>query len=115
MEGIDAVKVKGYNVIYYGEDVEIPYPANASHINGKRPEGRSFHHGRFIQKLREKAIQHSNVTVVESTATELVKSGWTGQVLGVESITQGARDYVRILLRHRLDEKKHVMLDADGS
>ena len=94
MEGIDAVKVKGYNVIYYGEDVRIPYPANASPSNGERPEGRSFHHGRFIQRLRERAMQHPNVTVVQSTATELVKSGWSDQILGVESITEGEMDYV---------------------
>ena len=40
-------------------------------------------------------MQHPNVTVVESIATELVKSGWTGQILGVESTTEGKKDYVR--------------------
>lgn len=95
MEDIDAIKVKGYNVIYYGEDVQIPYPANASPSDGRRSEGRSFHHGRFVQRLREKAMQHPNVTVVESTATDLVKSGWTSQILGVESTTEGKKDYVR--------------------
>ena len=94
LEGIDAVKVKGYNVIYYNEEVEIPYPANSSCSKGKKPEGRSFHHGRFVQKLREAAMQQRNVLVVESTANELVRNSWTGQVLGVECTTHGEKDFV---------------------
>jgi squalene monooxygenase len=101
LEEIDAIKVFGYDVIYYGEEVRIPYPENAGAENEnnnpdemrgtkrKRPEGRSFHHGRFIQRLREKAMQQPNVTVVEAKATELVRSGWTGQILGVEATVKG--------------------------
>ncbi|KAF2481688.1 ERG1 squalene epoxidase [Neohortaea acidophila] len=106
LEGIDAIKVYGYDVIYYGEEVAIQYPENArgeeevtdvntDEMRGtkrKRPQGRSFHHGRFIRKLREKAIQQENVTVVEATATELVRSGWNGQILGVEATVNGERD-----------------------
>ena len=92
LEEIDACIVRGYEVIYYGEGVPIPYPANAA-AAGKRPEGRSFHHGRFVQKLREAAFREPNVMVVESTVTGLVRSGWTGQVLGVESLTGGEKDY----------------------
>jgi squalene monooxygenase len=86
LEEIDAVKVFGYDVIYYGNEVQIAYPAEAlaaedGEINEKqdvergtkrkRPEGRSFHHGRFVQRLREKVLAHPNVTVVEATATGL--------------------------------------------
>ena len=92
LEDIDACVVNGYEVIYYGQGVHIPYPENAVD-NGKRPEGRSFHHGRFIRRLREVAMKEPNITVVESTATETVKSGYTGQILGVESLTKGERDY----------------------
>ena len=108
LEEIDAIKVYGYDVIYYGEEVRIPYPANSrgeepavteesnrDELRGtrrKRPEGRSFHHGRFIQRLREKAMQQQNVTVVEATATELVRSGYTGQILGVEATVTGEVD-----------------------
>ncbi|KAL9097384.1 MAG: hypothetical protein Q9165_000279 [Trypethelium subeluteriae] len=107
LEGIDAVKVRGYDVIYYGTEVEIPYPKEASTVNhtdgveqvegkGKsdeRPEGRSFHHGRFVQKLRAAALTAPNVTVIETTVTELIKCGHTGQVLGVKSFTRGDQDY----------------------
>ena len=91
LEEIDAVVVKGYEVIYYGEEVEIPYPANIVKA-GKRPEGRSFHHGRFIRRLREVAMREPNISVVESTVTDTIRNGWTGQVLGVEALTKGEKD-----------------------
>ena len=105
LEEIDAIKVKGYEVIYYGTGVEIAYPENAidksrrrvtepevkglEHIEDEaRPEGRSFHHGRFIRRLREVAMCEPNISVIESTVTGMVKNGWTGQVLGVECLTK---------------------------
>lgn len=95
LEEIDAVTVKGYDVIYYGQEVEIAYPANmvdGAEDRGKRPEGRSFHHGRFIRRLREAAMREENISVVESTVTGMVKSEWIGQVLGVECLTKGEKD-----------------------
>ncbi|KAI9769579.1 MAG: Squalene epoxidase [Candelina submexicana] len=92
LEGIDAIPVHGYEVIYYGQGVEIPYPENSDDTARKRPQGRSFHHGRFIQRLREAAMRTPNVTVVETTVTDVVKSGYTDQVLGVESQTKGEKD-----------------------
>lgn len=103
LEEIDAVVVRGYEVIYYGEGVHIPYPENAaSGGTGKmmerksqarvRPEGRSFHHGRFIRRLREAAMREPNISVVETTVTAPVKTTFTGQVLGVECQTKGCPD-----------------------
>lgn len=102
LEDIDAIKVFGYDVIYHGDEVTIAYPENAASTatnsteeekKKSRPEGRSFHHGRFIQKLRERALNCANVTVVETTANDLVRSGYTGQVLGVECTTRDRKDY----------------------
>jgi len=111
LDDIDSIICKGYEVIYYGSGVEIPYPENSvqepnhsqeSKDNDKinrpaqtvkhRPEGRSFHHGRFIQRLREGAMRELNISVVESTVTGTVKNGWTGQVVGVECLTKGEPD-----------------------
>ncbi|KAL8706168.1 MAG: hypothetical protein Q9201_000746 [Fulgogasparrea decipioides] len=106
LEDIDGIRVKGYEVIYYGSGVHIPYPANAAGeeakggkgaLDGekaeirdvKRPEGRSFHHGRFIQRLRAAAMCEENISLIESTVTGTIKNGWTGQVLGVEAETKG--------------------------
>lgn len=113
LEGIDAIKVAGYQVIYYGEPVAIPYPEEVlrdwkggaieekrtASTYAARPEGRSFHHGRFVQKLRHAAMAEDNVTVIETTATELVRSGYSGQVLGVECKTRGELDYVSIMYK----------------
>ena len=93
LEGIDAVVVEGYEIIYYGEEVEIAYPKRKNGaMKGKRPEGRSFHHGRFIRRLRETAMKEENISVVESTVTNTVKSGYTNQVLGVEATTKSEPD-----------------------
>ncbi|KAL8694120.1 MAG: hypothetical protein Q9218_001173 [Villophora microphyllina] len=109
LEDIDAIRVKGYEVIYHGDGVQIPYPANAAGDeqrrrggNGRgpfdgelasishekepqRPEGRSFHHGRFIQQLRSTAMREENISLIERTVTGTIKNGWTGQVVGVEA------------------------------
>ena len=102
LEGIDSIAVKGYEVIYYGKGVEIGYPANAAGSRrleselvadkDLRPEGRSFHHGRFIQRLREEAFKEQNISVSETTATEVVKCEYTGQILGVQCLTDGEKD-----------------------
>lgn len=91
LEGIDAITVRGYNVFYNGESVPIPYPNDRE--TGKPYEGRSFHHGPFIMKLREAAIKTPNVTVVETTVTQLVKSTNGPEILGVLSSTDGKPDY----------------------
>ena len=92
LNDIDAIPVYGYEVSYYKTPVHIPYPANAAK-EGRKPEGRSFHHGRFVQKLRTAAMREDNVTVIESKATELVRNQYTGQILGVKCITAGQPDY----------------------
>jgi squalene monooxygenase len=48
LDGIDAIPEYGYQVIYKDENVVIPYVGE----NEKGRQGRSFHHGRFIMKLR---------------------------------------------------------------
>lgn len=85
----------GYQVTYHREPVHIPYPANLTDNSSSEhaPEGRSFHHGRFIQKLRAAARATPNVTIVETTVSDVVKDEYTGQILGVESQTAGKPDY----------------------
>ena len=99
LEEIDSVLVRGYEVIYYGQSVKIGYPENAGGGEADkklwetgRPEGRSFHHGRFIRRLREAAMREPNVSVVESNVTDVVKCSHTGTILGVNCLTKGERD-----------------------
>lgn len=111
LEGIDATPVEGYCVIADGRQVAVPYPdveepqanghsnsdakANGNgngHVGHQWPvptksgrkEGRSFHHGRFIQALRNKCINEApNCTVLEATVRDLVYCPHTEHVIGV--------------------------------
>lgn len=92
LEDIDAIRVLGYYITFMGDDdVHIPYP------NRKKEktqfEGRSFHHGRFIVRLREAAMAHPNVTVVETKVVSLVQSTHSEEVLGVECLSNGEKDF----------------------
>ncbi|KAI1007096.1 putative squalene monooxygenase [Podosphaera aphanis] len=96
LEGIDAIPVHGYQVIYYGTGVQIKYPTvsteNAgtydyTNEKGGRPEGKAFHHGRFISQLRKACSRLQNITVVETEVTETITNSENGQVIGVKSKT----------------------------
>ena len=99
LEGIDAVRVDGYDVIYYGKEVMIPYPYSADEKakamqeerERQRPKGWSFHHGRFIRKLREACAAEPNITIFETTVKNTVKGEFGDQVLGV--VTETADQY----------------------
>lgn len=100
LEGIDAIPCYGYNVIYHGDNVAIPYPvldettgevqcgASAKkNENAKRPLGYSFHHGRFIMNLRKACLKEPNITVVETEVTATIRGEQSPQILGVEAKT----------------------------
>ncbi|KAF7713030.1 Squalene epoxidase domain-containing protein [Penicillium ucsense] len=89
LDGIDAIDVDSYYVSYFGEPVKLYYPKQTP--SSPRPIGKSFHHGRFVMKLRHAALACPNVKVVETKATGLVTSS-QGQVLGVECLTGDAKD-----------------------
>ncbi|BFZ54244.1 Squalene epoxidase [Savitreella phatthalungensis] len=91
LENIDAVKVAGYQCIYHGESVNIPYTLRDDHpeSNGEKArayEGRSFHHGKFVQSLRKRALAEKNVTKLEATVTKLVADDeHDGVIVGVKT------------------------------
>lgn len=90
LDEIDAIQVNGYYVSYFGEPVSIEYPKEDPSMPA--PLGRSFHHGRFVMKLRQAAHDCPNVTIIETQATNLVTSSYTQQVLGVECVTNDLKD-----------------------
>lgn len=90
LEDIDAIQVNGYWVAYHGEPVKLEYPKDTP--SSPAPLGRSFHHGRFVMKLRQAALDCPNVTVVETKATALVTSTHSQHVLGVECVTKDMKD-----------------------
>jgi squalene monooxygenase len=82
LEGIDAVTERGYCVVENRKSVHIPYP--------EPHEGRSFHHGRFIMRLREAAYKAKGVDVLEGTVTGLITdAGKNKRVVGVKVTRKG--------------------------
>lgn len=96
LEGIDAVPVQGYQVFYGPRSVPIPYPLEQQEEQGRgvqslsgKVEGRSFHHGRFVKALREKAMQAEGVTTFEATVRDLTEDD-NGTVTGVAATIKAA-------------------------
>lgn len=99
LENIDAVPCYGYHILFHGDEVNFPYPATnddgevvlASEKKPgeeyKKPEGRGFHHGRFIMQLRRSCLAHPNISVFETDVTATVTAEHGAEVLGVESKT----------------------------
>ncbi|EEH46606.2 squalene monooxygenase [Paracoccidioides brasiliensis Pb18] len=90
LDDIDAIECKGMDVIYHGDEVPIPYPKDE---HGVPFTGRSFHHGRFIMRLRDAARKTPNVTIFETTAVSVIHSSTDDEALGVHCITDGQKDY----------------------
>ncbi|KAK0367840.1 squalene epoxidase [Colletotrichum limetticola] len=96
LDNIDAVPVQGYHIIFNGRSVTIPYPQDDSNATNKQAlttTGLSFHHGRFVQRLRATAAKEPNISMVETEVDGLIKTDGSSQVLGVKSLTAGKRDY----------------------
>lgn len=70
LDDIDSIPVHGYCVIYNKEQVPIPYTFNKE--TGDRYQGRSFHHGRFIQRLRGVSKLDKGVSALEATVKSLI-------------------------------------------
>lgn len=52
VDGIDAQRVFGYALFKDGKKTRLSYPLERFHSD---VSGRSFHNGRFIRRMREKA------------------------------------------------------------
>ncbi|KAG0464889.1 hypothetical protein HPP92_019053 [Vanilla planifolia] len=78
VEEIDAQRVVGYALFKDGQNTKLSYPLEKY---GSNVAGRSFHHGRFVQKMRQKAISLPNVQMEEGTVTSLLEEN--GIVKGV--------------------------------
>ncbi|KAI1399096.1 SE-domain-containing protein [Hypoxylon fuscum] len=92
IEDIDSIPCHGFNVFFYGEDVRMPYPEirgleKSGVEDEKRPQGRSFHHGRFITQLRRACLKNPNISVFETEAVNTIKGDHNQEILGVETRT----------------------------
>lgn len=95
LEGIEATPVKGYHLYWKNEETSFWFCPTAA-TGGRRdstkiPEGRSFHHGRLIAKLRDTVGRDPTITLLEATAHDILRDTATGKIVGVEcSINRGA-------------------------
>lgn len=109
LEDIDAIPVHGYVIFYHGEPVQVPYPENSASPKTNiamdkskpklqsepslRPQGRSFHHGRFIATLRKACMREPNISIFETNAISPIESTYLPDtVLGVNAKTQHGDD-----------------------
>ena len=119
LEGIDAVEVDGYKVFWGEQEVAIPYPEESIPMGwtdelakgGRQQQGRSFHHGRFIQNLRKRAQATEGVTLVEATVNELSHDA-AGTIVGLTATPR--RQAPGDPQPSRLEFKASLTLIADG-
>ncbi|XP_034227369.1 squalene monooxygenase SE1-like isoform X2 [Prunus dulcis] len=81
---IDAQRVLGYALYKDGKSTKLPYPLENFHPD---VAGRSFHHGRFIQRMRQKASSLPNVRLEQGTVTSLLEE--KGTIKGVQYKSKG--------------------------
>ncbi|KAI8079955.1 squalene epoxidase-domain-containing protein [Halteromyces radiatus] len=112
LQGIDGIDCHGYGVIRDMQTVAIPYPINP--VSNKEAVGKSFHHGRFVNQLRQHASAVENVTVKEATVTSLLKE----QLVGEDDELVGNEKVVGVVaqIKDRSEEKFYAPLTivADG-
>lgn len=98
VRGIDASPVIGYHM-FWRDDQEVsfwfcapplPPPPPPSPNRGQRgpprgkPSGTSFHHGRFVEKLRQRVAGEGNITLAEGNVIEILRDGDSGAAIGVK-------------------------------
>jgi squalene monooxygenase len=79
VEEIDAQRVFGYALFKDGRNTRLSYPLEKFHSD---VSGRSFHNGRFIQRMREKAATLPNVRLEQGSVTSLLEE--KGTIKGVQ-------------------------------
>ncbi|RDX70242.1 hypothetical protein CR513_50536, partial [Mucuna pruriens] len=87
VEKIDAQQVFGYALFKDGKHTRLSYPLEKFHSD---VAGRSFHNGRFIQRMREKAASLPNVRLEQGTVTSLLEE--KGIIKGVHYKTKDSQE-----------------------
>lgn len=87
VEEIDAQRVFGYALFKDGKNTRLSYPLEKFHSD---VSGRSFHNGRFIQRMREKAATLPNVQLEQGTVTSLLEEKAT--IKGVQYKTKTGQE-----------------------
>nr|GMC95043.1 squalene epoxidase 3-like [Ipomoea batatas] len=88
VDKIDAQRVVGYALFKDGKNTKVSYPLEnfSSDVSG-----RSFHNGRFIQRMREKAASLPNVQLEQGSVTSLLEEN--GTIKGVQYKTKDGQEH----------------------
>ncbi|KAK9060318.1 hypothetical protein SSX86_021022 [Deinandra increscens subsp. villosa] len=76
VDGIEAQQIFGYAIYMDGRNTKLSYPLEKFESD---ISGRSFHNGRFIQRMREKAASLPNVKLEQGSVTSLLEKDGTVQ------------------------------------
>ncbi|XP_061372013.1 squalene monooxygenase SE1-like [Gastrolobium bilobum] len=87
VQKIDAQQVFGYALFKDGKHTRLSYPLDKFHSD---IAGRSFHNGRFIQRMREKAASLPDVRLEQGTVTSLLEE--KGTIKGVQYKTKDGQE-----------------------
>ncbi|KAJ8762563.1 hypothetical protein K2173_008002 [Erythroxylum novogranatense] len=90
VEEIDAQRVFGYALFKDGKHTQLSYPLEKFHSD---VSGRSFHNGRFIQRMRQKAASLPNVRLEQGTVTSLLEE--KGTIKGVQYKTKSGQELTK--------------------
>jgi squalene monooxygenase len=101
LEGFDAQPTHGYGILLEGRQMSVNYEPAVR--GGAIPEGRGFHNGRLLMKLREIARREPNVTLLEATVTNIMRDG--DRITGIQ-YDQADRSSLRA--------RAHLTVVADG-
>ncbi|OMO56315.1 Aromatic-ring hydroxylase-like protein [Corchorus olitorius] len=89
VDKIDAQSIYGYALFKDGKSTKLSYPLQ--HVESD-VAGRSFHNGRFIQRMREKASTLPNVKLEQGTVTSVITE--KGTVKGVQYKTKNGDELI---------------------
>lgn len=87
VRNIDAQNVYGYALFKDGKSTKLTYPLEKFDSDVC---GRSFHNGRFIQRMRERAATIANVRLEQGTVTSLLEEN--GTIKGVQYKTKAGQE-----------------------
>ncbi|KAK8561173.1 hypothetical protein V6N12_048247 [Hibiscus sabdariffa] len=86
VDEIDAQRMLGYVLYKDGKEAPITFPLEKFE---SRIAGRTFHNGRFVRRLRNKAASLHNVSLEQGTVTSLLEEN--GTVKGVHYMDKSGR------------------------
>lgn len=74
----------------------LPPQQRFSDKEGRKPEGKSFHHGKFVTKLCESTAAQPNIILLEATVVKIMRDEQSGNVTGALcSVGDGRLEKVR--------------------